>query len=201
MDTSPASPPSEAADLVPIRMETVLSRFPVHDLSKGKAARSHDKIEIRDRFLYGQSVSLWKVTYNSEYGQPGQDGYKIDTLIVNRRIEEAIEDYGRPIPRLLKLGSLRDICRELGAERGPGNPPGQDRPARQRQRLRNRAADLRGQRPGQDGADGRSRLHALQRHLHGRAAAGRAEGRCGLSGAERDLRRGHQPRPHPPSRL
>ena len=118
MDISPASPPSEAADLVPIRMETVLSRFPVHDLSKGKAARSHDKIEIRDRFLYGQLVSLWKVTYNSEYGQPGQDGYKIDTLIVNRRIEEAIEDYGRPIPRLLKLGSLRDICRELGLNEG-----------------------------------------------------------------------------------
>ena len=117
-DTSPAPPPSGAADLAPIRMETVLSRFPVHDLSKGKAARSHAKIEIRDQFLYGQSVPLWKVTYNSEYGQPGQDGYKIDTLVVNRRIEEAIEDHGRPIPRLLKLGSLRDICRELGLNEG-----------------------------------------------------------------------------------
>lgn len=118
MDTSPTLSPCEATDLVPIRMETVLSRFPVHDLSKGKAARNHDKIEIRNRFLYGQAVSLWKVTYNSEYGQPGQDGYKIDTLIVNRRIEEAIEDYGRPIPSLLKLGSLRDICRELGLNEG-----------------------------------------------------------------------------------
>lgn len=118
MDTSTALSPSETADLVPIRMETVLSRFPVHDLSKGKAARSHSKIEIRDQFLYGQAVPLWKVTYNSEYGQPGQDGYKIDTLIVNRRIEEAIEDHGRPIPKLLKLGSLRDICRELGLNEG-----------------------------------------------------------------------------------
>lgn len=115
MDTLPLS---DNADLIPIRMETVLSRFPVHDLSKGKSARSHAKIEIRDRFLYGQAVPLWKVTYNSEYGQPGQDGYKIDTLIVNRRIEEAIEDHGRPIPRLIKLGSLRDICRELGLNEG-----------------------------------------------------------------------------------
>lgn len=118
MDTTPTLPLADNADLVPIRMETVLSRFPVHDLSKGKSARNHAKIEIKDQFLYGQAVPLWKVTYNSEYGQPGQDGYKIDTLIVNRRIEEAVEEHGRPIPRLIKLGSLRDICRELGLNEG-----------------------------------------------------------------------------------
>ena len=107
-----------SGDLLSIRMETVLSRFPIHDLSKGKAARSHTKIEIRDQYLYGQAVALWKVTYNSEYGQPGQDGYKLDTLIVNRRIEEAIEEHGRPIPKLIKLGSLRDLCRELDLNEG-----------------------------------------------------------------------------------
>ena len=113
----PSTPPT-ATDLVPIRMETVLSRFPVHDLSKGKAARTETKIEIRDQVLYGQLVPLWKVTYNSEYGQPGQDGYRLDTLVVSRRIEEAIEEHGRPVPKLIRLGSLRDICRELGLNEG-----------------------------------------------------------------------------------
>jgi hypothetical protein len=35
---------------------------------------------------------------------------KLDTLVVNRRIEEMV----RPIPRIIRLGSLNDICRELG---------------------------------------------------------------------------------------
>ena len=52
--------------------------------------------------------------YNSEHGQPGPLAYKVDTLIINRRIEEA----PRPIPRLIKLGSLNDICRELGISQG-----------------------------------------------------------------------------------
>ena len=52
----------------------------------------------------------WEVTYNSKYGQPGPLAYKLDTLIVNRRIEEA----RRPIPRIIRLGSLREITQELG---------------------------------------------------------------------------------------
>jgi hypothetical protein len=36
--------------------------------------------------------------------------YKVDTLIVNRRIDET----GRPLPELIRLGSLTDICNELG---------------------------------------------------------------------------------------
>ena len=52
----------------------------------------------------------WEVSHNSRYGQPGPLAYKLDTLIVNRRIEEA----SRPIPRIIRLGSLHDICRELG---------------------------------------------------------------------------------------
>lgn len=50
------------------------------------------------------------VSYNSKYGQPRQLAYKLDTLIINRRIEEV----GRPLPRTIRLGSLREICRELG---------------------------------------------------------------------------------------
>ena len=43
-------------------------------------------------------------------GLRGQLAYKLDTLIVNRKMEEA----GRPVPKLIRLGSLRDIAEELG---------------------------------------------------------------------------------------
>jgi len=94
------SPPS------PIRVETALSRFPVHRLAKhGEIA-----IDIREKNETGEVSIRWEVTHNSKYGQPGPLAYKLDTLIINRRIEEA----GRPIPRILRLGSLREIIVELG---------------------------------------------------------------------------------------
>ena len=96
----------ELAPLNVIRTETALSRFPIHRLAK----RGDVQIEIRNQV----SALLWEVTYNSKYGQPGPLAYKLDTLIVNRRIEEA----GRPIPKLVRLGSLRDLCRELGNSEG-----------------------------------------------------------------------------------
>ena len=37
--------------------------------------------------------------------------YKIDTLIINRRIEEA----GRPAPKVIRLGTLSEIAQELGS--------------------------------------------------------------------------------------
>jgi hypothetical protein len=52
----------------------------------------------------------WKVSHNSEYGQPGPLAYKLDTLVVNRKLEEA----GRPVPRIIRLGGLKEIARELG---------------------------------------------------------------------------------------
>ena len=89
-----------------IRIETALSRFPCHRISrKGKVT-----IEIKSQ----NAPLLWEVTYNSKYGQPGPLAYKVDTLIVNRRLDES----SRPVPRLLKLGSLRDICRELEINEG-----------------------------------------------------------------------------------
>ncbi|APW64302.1 hypothetical protein [Paludisphaera borealis] len=89
-----------------IRVETALSRFPVHRLAR----RGQIKIEVKQSNERGESSTKWKVSYDGEYGQPGPLAYKLDTLIINRRIEEA----RRPIPRILKLGSLSDICRELG---------------------------------------------------------------------------------------
>jgi hypothetical protein len=89
-----------------IRIETALSRFPVHKLSK----KGNINIEISERDHTGQIKTKWEVTYNNKHGQPGQLAYKVDTLIVNRRIDDE-----RPsIPKILQLGSLSEICRELG---------------------------------------------------------------------------------------
>lgn len=89
-----------------IRVETALSRYPVHRLAR----KGNIKIDLSKEHAPGEGSVRWKVSYNSEYGQPGPLAYKLDTLIINRRIEEA----RRPIPRMLKLGSLSDICEELG---------------------------------------------------------------------------------------
>lgn len=95
-------------ELVPqntIRIETALSRFPVHRLSK----RGQINIEISEKSLSGEVKTKWEVTHNSKYGQPGPLAYKVDTLIINRRI-----DHERPlIPKIIKLGSLSELCREL----------------------------------------------------------------------------------------
>lgn len=99
----------ETAELLPlntIRAETVLSRFPIHRLSK----RGHINIEIKESNPEGELKTRWKVSYNSEYGQPGPLEYKLDTIFVNRRIEEA----GLPIPTIIKLGSRHEIAMALG---------------------------------------------------------------------------------------
>lgn len=108
-----AAESQKTPELVPlnvIRVETALSRFPVHRLSKQGTA----VIEIREEGPNGEMLVQWKVSHNSGYGQPGPLAYKLDTLIVNRRIEEA----SRPIPKIVKLGSLHDICHELGISEG-----------------------------------------------------------------------------------
>jgi hypothetical protein len=91
-----------------IRVIAGIDRFPIHRLAR----KGSIKIDLSDASQQGETK--WKVSYNSEYGQPGPLAYKLDSLIINRRIEEA----PRPIPRILKLGSLSDICRELGITQG-----------------------------------------------------------------------------------
>src|SRR5438477_380976 len=99
---------TELIPLTPIRVETALSRYPVHRLArKGKI-----RIEVQEGDR--ETALKWKVSYNTEYGQPGPLAYKLDTLIINRRIEES----NRPVPRIIKLGSLHDICRELEISQG-----------------------------------------------------------------------------------
>jgi hypothetical protein len=88
-----------------IRTEHVLSRFPAHNLSK----KGKIDIQIVKRNVQGEIEIRWEVTYNDRYGQARQVAYKLDTLVINRRIEEQ----GRPIPKLIRLGSLREIAAEL----------------------------------------------------------------------------------------
>jgi hypothetical protein len=102
----------ETAELLPlntIRTETVLSRFPVHRLSK----RGYINIEIKETNSEGELKTRWKVSHNSEYGQPGPLEYKLDTIFINRKIEEA----GPPVPGIIKLGSRHEIAAELGLGR------------------------------------------------------------------------------------
>lgn len=89
-----------------IRTESALARFPIHRLSN----RGSVNIEIRETNDEGQLKTKWKVSYNSEYGQPGALAYKVDTLAINRKFDEI----GRPLPPLIRLDSLRGIAKELG---------------------------------------------------------------------------------------
>lgn len=98
---------TEQTELLPlpltiIRTETALTRYPVHRLAK----KGTVEIELRN----ADASFRWEVSYNSKYGQPGPLAYKVDTLVVNRRIDEA----PRPLPALIKLGSLREIANEAG---------------------------------------------------------------------------------------
>lgn len=113
MQSEEANADPRNLELVPlnvIRVETALSRFPVHRLAKQGTA----SIEIREQSPDGEMLVQWEVSHNSRFGQPGPLAYKLDTLIVNRRIEEA----SRPVPKIIRLGSLHDICRELDIRGG-----------------------------------------------------------------------------------
>ncbi len=107
---------TEQLELIPqntIRIETAFSRFPVHKLSR----RGNISIEIRETLSTGEVKTKWEVDYQKKAGQPGPLAYKVDTLIVNRRIDDE-----RPsIPKIIKLGSLSEICRELGMQVSGGN--------------------------------------------------------------------------------
>jgi hypothetical protein len=86
-----------------IRTETVLSRLPIHNLSKnGKI-----DIQITRKNAHGEVDLLWDVTYTDRYGQPRQLAYKLDTLIINRRIDEL----RKPLPKVIRIDGLKQICR------------------------------------------------------------------------------------------
>ncbi len=95
-----------------VRSETALSRYPVHTLAKSESVA----IDITRQSENGKMTLQWKVSPNPEYGTPRQFAYKLDTLVINKRIDEA----GRPIPRLICLGTYASICADLGIEANSG---------------------------------------------------------------------------------
>ena len=100
---------NDLTDLGPlniIRTETVLSRLPIHNLSK----KGRVNIQITKKNKYGEIDLRWEVSYNDRYGQPRQLAYKLDTIVINQKTDEL----GRPLPKLIRLGSLMHICGLLG---------------------------------------------------------------------------------------
>jgi hypothetical protein len=100
---------TESTDLAPltiIRTETVLSRLPIHNLKK----KGRVDIRIVKKNTQGEINLQWEVSYSERHGQPRQIAYKLDTIVINQKIDAA----GRPLPKIICLGSLRDIARELG---------------------------------------------------------------------------------------
>jgi hypothetical protein len=111
----------ELAPLNIIRTETAFSKYPVHNLAK----KGRINIEIKEKGERGEVRIKWEVSYSDRYGQARQLAYKADTLLVNRKIDEA----GRPLPKALRLGSLSELARELDL--------GKDTPALKKALLQN----------------------------------------------------------------
>jgi len=91
-----------------IRVETAVSRFPIHCLAR-KGAVTIDLQRFNDA---GVADFKWEVTYNSKHGQPGPLAYRVDTLVINRILDRM----GRPLPELVRIGSLSEVCRLLGTQ-------------------------------------------------------------------------------------
>ena len=90
------------APLSILRTETVLSRFPIHTLTK----RGRVAIRIRRANALGDIELRWDVSYNEHYGPPRQLAYKLDTIVINQRLDAL----PRPLPRMLNVGGLRQMC-------------------------------------------------------------------------------------------
>src|SRR4051794_4538966 len=90
--------PNTLAPLSTIRTETVFSRLPIHNLAKkGKV-----DIKILRKNDRGEFDLRWEVSYNDRFGQPRQLAYKLDPIIIKKKIDE----FSKPLPRMICLGSL-----------------------------------------------------------------------------------------------
>jgi hypothetical protein len=95
----------ESGALDVIRTETVLSRLPIHNLAK----KGNVNIQILKTTPDGKVELKWIVSYSDRYGQARQLAYKLDTIVINHHIDEQ----GRPLPKMICLGSLRDVADQL----------------------------------------------------------------------------------------
>ena len=108
----PTQNQEDGSSLIPlevIRTENVISKFPVHNLAKTGRVR----IKLNRRRADGDVEFNWEVSYNEKYGEAKQLAYQIDTLIIAKRIYDYFEE-NVPIPDVIPIGSLYQICQELG---------------------------------------------------------------------------------------
>jgi len=94
--------------IVPIRTESVLCQYPIHKLAK-------DNKSVQIRLMKpnedGKTEMTWKVSPNAEYGHPGELSYDIDTLVINRLIDQLYPD----IPEFFQIAdSLSQISEMIG---------------------------------------------------------------------------------------
>lgn len=101
--------PDNLIPLEVIRTENVISKFPVHNLAK----TGRVNIKLTRKRGDGDVEFHWEVTYNEKYGEAKQLAYQIDTLIIAKRIYDMFES-SQPIPQIIPIGSLYQICQELG---------------------------------------------------------------------------------------
>lgn len=94
------------AEFSAIWVESVMSKLPLHTLS----TQGQMQVRIEKRNEGGEISLLWQVSPSSQFGEPRHLAYRVDTLVINKRIDEA----GPPTPKVIRLGSLRSICREMG---------------------------------------------------------------------------------------
>ena len=75
--------PSPRTPLRILRTETVLSRFPIHNLT----THGRVSIHLRHTNAQGDLDYLWDVSTSAHYGPPGPLAYKLDTLVINRILD------------------------------------------------------------------------------------------------------------------
>jgi hypothetical protein len=63
---------TKLSPLNPIRVETALSRFPVHRLAKHGDVTIH----VKETNEHGDLSIKWEVDYSKKHGQPGPLAYK-----------------------------------------------------------------------------------------------------------------------------
>ncbi len=96
---------STLSSLSIIRTETVISKLPIHTLSKTGSVDIH----ITQKNHRGKMDTFWRVSPNRDFGEPRQLAFKIDKLIINQRFD----NLSAPLPQIIRIGSLRDIAKEL----------------------------------------------------------------------------------------
>jgi len=101
---------NQTARIIPIRTEAVLCQYPIHKLSKDKKPL---QIKLTEKGEHGKGKVIWEVSPNAKYGHPGELAYKIDTLVINRLIDDLYPD----VPEVIKIAdSLRHLSELIGRE-------------------------------------------------------------------------------------